>query len=79
MRKTEETIQISKEEKSIAIEKLKEYIQLNFDEEIGNLQTEIFFDYITKNIGIYYYNKAIGDAFSLMTEKTEDLYLLIKD
>ena len=79
MRKKEDAIIIPKEQKSKAVGKLKEYLLINFEVEAGNLQSEIFFDYITKNIGIYYYNKAVADSMSFMSEKAEDLYLLMKD
>jgi len=74
-----ETIQLSKEQKEDASSKLKEYMATEFDADIGNLQAGIFLDYITKNIGIYYYNKAITDAISFMTQKVDDMYELVKD
>jgi len=79
MRKQDKAIQLSKEQKSNSATKLKEYIEENFEVEIGNLQAEILLDFITENIGIYYYNKAIEDSLSFMTEKAEELYLLMKD
>ena len=79
MRKQEDIITLTKEQKSNASAKIKEYVEENFEAEIGNLQAEIFLDFITKNIGIYYYNNGIADASAFMTEKAEDLYLLLKD
>jgi uncharacterized protein (DUF2164 family) len=75
----DDVIQLTKEQKEDASSKLKEYVAENFDVDIGNLQAGIFLDHITKHIGIYYYNKAIADALSFMTEKTDDMYLLMKD
>ncbi|MCL2773710.1 MAG: DUF2164 domain-containing protein [Oscillospiraceae bacterium] len=74
-----DVIPLTKEQKSNAINKIKEYAAENFEIEIGNLQVEIFLDFITKNIGIYYYNQAVADSLSFMTEKANDLYLLMKD
>lgn len=79
VRKKEDTITLSKEQKTNAIAKIKIYIEENFETEVGNLQTEIFIDFITKNIGAYYYNKGISDSMVFMNEKVEDLYLLMKD
>ena len=78
MKKQEDIIQLSKEQKSKASAKIKEYAEENFEIEIGNLQAEIFLDFITKNIGIYYYDKGIIDASDFMSEKAEDLCLLLK-
>ena len=70
---------LSKEQKEKAVAKIKEYMAENFDIEIGNMQSGFFLDFITDNIGMYYYNKAVFDSMKFMSEKTEDLYLLMKD
>ena len=79
MKKKEPAIALSKEQKAATTAKIKGYIADNFDVDIGSLQSEIFLDFITENIGIYYYNKAVADTQSFMTDKIEDLYLLMKD
>lgn len=79
MRRQESDIKLTKEQKSKASVKIKEYMDEYFEIEIGNLQAEIFIEYITENIGKYYYNKGIADSMLYMTEKAEDLYLLMKD
>jgi len=70
---------LTKKQKENAVNKIKEYISENFDADIGNLQSEIFLDYITRHIGVYYYNKAVADSMAFMTEKVDDFYLLMKD
>jgi len=79
MKKTDDTIPLTKEQKSKAALKIKEYIAENFELDIGNLQAGFFLDFITKNIGIYYYNQAVSDSMSLITDKIDDMYLLMKD
>ena len=79
MRKKEDIISLSKEQKARATAKIKDYIEENFDIDTGNLQAEIFVDFITKNIGIYYYNQVIADSLAFFNEKANDLYLLMKD
>ena len=79
MKKKDAAIALSKEQKANAAAKIKEYIADNFDLEIGNLQANFFVDFITDTIGVYYYNKAVADSMSLMAERIEDLYLLMKD
>ena len=78
-REQDEVIPLTKEQQENARGKIKEYIAENFEIDIGNLQAGIFLDYITKNIGIYYYNQAIADSLSFITQKADDLYLLMKD
>lgn len=79
MRKQDDTIKLSKEQKSTAVSKVKAYIEENFETEVGNLQTEIFIDFISKTLGPYYYNQGVGDSLTFMTERVEDLFLLMKD
>jgi len=79
MRKRDETIPLTKEQKKRASEKIREYVSENFEAEIGSLQAEIFLDFITKNIGAYYYNRAVADSIAFVNEKTEDMFLLLKD
>lgn len=79
MKKKPPTIELSKSETSRAIDRIKDYIQDAFDMDIGNLQASIFIDYLTEHIGPYYYNKGVEDSMRFMNEKTEELYLLMKD
>ena len=71
-------LKLAKEETKKAVEDLQEYLAKNFDLEIGSLPTEIFLEYIGKKIGPYYYNQGITDAMQMMTEKTEEIYLMKK-
>ena len=73
------TVPLTKEQKTVAANKIKEYVSENLDAEISGLQSEIFADFISEELGRFYYNKGIADAFTHMTEKTEDLYTLTKD
>jgi len=79
MRKKKDIITLTKEQKENAIEAIRDYILDNFELEIGNLQSDMFLDFITEHIGVYYYNKAVIDSLSAMTDKVDDLYLLLKD
>ena len=77
--KKDSKIPLNKEQTAVASAKLREYITENFDVDIGNLQAEIFLDYISENIGVHYYNKGVIDSLSFMEEKVEDMCLLLKD
>lgn len=79
MKRKEEIIPLSTEQKSTAAAKIREYVAENFDVEISGMQAGFFLDFITENIGAYYYNKAVADSMAFITDKTEDMYLLMKD
>lgn len=79
MSRYDKPVTLSKEQKANAAAKMEEYMQKNFDIEIGGLQAGFLVDFIAENIGVYFYNNAIADSFSFITDKAEELYLLMKD
>ena len=79
MKKQENQLELPKEQKTAAAQKIKDYLRENLELEIGTLQADLFVDFLNRNIGAYYYNRALGDAFSFFTEKLDDLYILMKD
>ena len=70
---------LTKEQREKAIAKIKEYMTEKLDIEISGMQTGFLVDFISDNISGYYYNKAVADSLAFMSNKTEDLYLLMKD
>jgi uncharacterized protein (DUF2164 family) len=79
MRRKEPVLTLPKEHKKIAAQRIRNYIDEILETETGNLRAEMLVDFITENIGFYYYNQAVADAMKAMEEKIEDLYLLMKD
>ncbi|MDV0447702.1 hypothetical protein MsAg5_16130 [Methanosarcinaceae archaeon Ag5] len=78
MKKDEKPI-LSKEKRSAAAGLIKKYLEENSDAEIGQMQAEFLMDFIADNIGVYFYNQGVADAMTFMAEKTEDLFVLMKD
>ncbi|MDR3256408.1 MAG: DUF2164 domain-containing protein [Endomicrobium sp.] len=72
-------IELSKEQKSQAISKLKKYLKENFDTEIGDLKAFLLLDFLSENIASYYYNKGLADSITVMKERLEDIYSLMKE
>lgn len=66
-------ITFSKEEKSILVDKLKMYFDKELGQEVGQFDCEFFLDFISAEIGSYYYNKGLSDAQSIVTAKMEDI------
>ena len=79
MKRKDDIIELTKEQKAKAIALIKEYVKEEFELDIGNLRSDIFLDFITENIGVFYYNKALADSMTFINEKVEDMYLLMKD
>lgn len=79
MRRKEHPIELSKSHQEIAADKIRFYLEDNLEIEVGNLQARLFLDFITKEIGRYYYNHGVADSMSFVSEKTEELYLLMKE
>lgn len=66
-------IKFSKEEKSILVDKLKKYFDEELRQEIGQFDCEFLLDFISAEIGSYYYNRGLSDAQAIVLAKMEDL------
>jgi uncharacterized protein (DUF2164 family) len=62
-------IKLSREQKLEIADKLQRYFKTEFSEEIGHLQSEIFLDFILKEVSPYIYNQAIKDARSIIEQR----------
>jgi uncharacterized protein (DUF2164 family) len=67
------TIRLSNEAKEMIKAELKNYFEQERGEEIGDLATEILFDFINKNIGLYYYNQGVKDAIRVLNQNMMSL------
>ena len=70
-------LELSREQKKIAVGDIKEYFACERDEELGDLAAEIILDFILDKIGPAIYNQAIADVQKYMGEKIEDMYGLM--
>jgi uncharacterized protein (DUF2164 family) len=66
-------IELSREEIETILPSIKRYLLEEFDEEIGDLKTQLLLDYFMKEIGPYAYNKGVKDAENFFRAKLEDL------
>lgn len=66
-------ISFNEEEKVLLSQKLKKYIAEELDHEVGQFEAEFLLDFISKEIGGYYYNKGLEDAGSVIAAKFEDI------
>lgn len=71
-------VELSKEFKSVAVEKISKYFLDNFERGLSNFAAELFLEFLAAHIGELYYNQGVVDSQQYMIEKVEDLYGLVK-
>ena len=78
----EAAIKFSKEEKELIIPKIKLYLKEELDFDVGNFDAEFLLDFLSEEVGGYFYNRGISDAIEVldarMDEVKESLYVLEK-
>lgn len=76
-------IKLSKEEEEVLLDNLRDYMNEEFDLDIGNLPAKFLFDFMVDLIGPTIYNQAIDDAEPWLYERfisiLEDSHALKKD
>ncbi|WP_240189953.1 DUF2164 domain-containing protein [Bacillus sp. P14.5] len=74
------TIKMTKEEKEEIIGRIQTFHYEQHGEEIGMLGAENLFEFFTRELGPYFYNKGIMDSKDVLMDKVlmleEDLYAL---
>ena len=66
-------IEISSEEKEALVEKFKEYFESELNIDIGQFEAEFLIDFVSENLGNYYYNRGIKDAQIAIRSKLDDI------
>ena len=66
-------ITFSKEEKEILVRKLKAYFETELDQEVGQFECQFLLDFISEEIGAFYYNKGLSDAQAIVLGKIKDI------
>lgn len=65
-------IEFNEEEKSILCEKIQAYCADELDAPLGRLGAENFLEFISKEMGSYFYNRGIYDAKTAIESKVTD-------
>lgn len=66
-------IEFDNQQKFILIEKLQSYFSKELDYELGQFDSEFLLDFISQELGAYYYNQGLADAQSLLEQKIDTL------
>lgn len=64
-------IEFSKDEKEILGKKLQMYFSDELDQELGQFQAQFLLDFISEELGAYFYNRGLADAQAAMQERME--------
>lgn len=83
MKKEGDTLKpLTKEEKNQMMMAIQRYFAEEREEEIGELAAINILEFITKNLGSYYYNQGVRDSRSIAVQRSqlleEDLFALEK-
>lgn len=66
-------IKFSTDEKALLIDKLQTYFTKEMDQDLGQFEGEFLLDFISKEMGAYYYNKGLSDAQVIVSSKLDDI------
>jgi uncharacterized protein (DUF2164 family) len=65
------SIKFDTQKKTLLIQKLQAYFMKEFDFELGQFDSEFLLDFISEELGAYYYNQGLSDAQNLLQQKIE--------
>jgi uncharacterized protein (DUF2164 family) len=72
-------IKFSKEEIEIITKKVQLYFSEELDYEIGQFDAQFLLEFISEEIGPYFYNKGLYDAQSILENRMESISEAIYD
>ncbi len=66
-----DAIELTKEDREFAVQRLQAYFRDERDEELGNLGATLIYDFIAKELGPLFYNRGLYTA-SLIARRAAD-------
>ena len=66
-------MQFSKQERESLCETLKSYMAEELDRELGQFEVEFLLDFISDNLGAYFYNRGLYDAQTVLSGRIDEL------
>ena len=66
-------IRFSKEEKDLVVQKIQLYFSDELDQKLGQFDAEFLIDFISEQLGSFYYNRGLFDAQAIVQEKVEHI------
>ncbi len=66
-------IEFSKEEKEIIVRKIQLYFREELESDIGQFDAQFLLDFITEEVGSYFYNRGLYDAQTILEKRMEEI------
>lgn len=66
-------ITFTEQEKSILVDKIKNYFNRELSSDIGQFDAEFLLEFFSKEIGKYHYNKGLKDAQDIFKERQDSI------
>ena len=66
-------ITFTEDEKSVLVDKIKHYFENELSSEIGQFDAEFLLEFVSKEIGVYHYNKGLQDAQDIFKSRVESV------
>ena len=66
-------ITFSKEERAAIVEKMQRYFNEEMDQPIGVLPAELLLQFLSDEIGAFYYNRGLADAQAVFRDKLDEV------
>ena len=66
-------IEFSKAQKEHLVSKIQRYFEDELEHELGQFDAEFLLDFISKQLGAYYYNQGLYDAQSILQERLQNV------
>ena len=66
-------ITFDKDEKALLVRKLQLYFTEELGQKIGQFDAEFLLDFISRELGAYYYNRGLHDAQAALLLKLDDV------
>ena len=66
-------ITFSKDEKELIVRRILLYFSEELRQDIGQFDAEFLLDFISEELGAYYYNRGLYDAQAALTTKLDDI------
>jgi len=72
-------IKFTKEEKEILAKKIQMYLSEKLDKKIGQFDAHFLLDFFSDEIGVYFYNRGLYDAQSILEARMDSISEAIYD
>ncbi len=64
-------IEFSKDEKQQLVEKIRDYFEMELNQELGQFEAEFLLDFLSRELGPYFYNRGLYDAQAVMQSRID--------